>query len=612
MTVPEEEEKLPRTRLDHVAAYVLARVCADARPAALRDALRTVDPLERGRVRLTVQRALDDAQAVAPTADRAHVQRLAYLDLAGVYMPLDAMRDEAAVRARFERSGFGQHKAPRWWTTILSTAFVVVTALLTTAYVLLAPAPFEGLHPREGGRRDAYRAGGVPVHDAAVEVIFADHLPGFVAAQSRLRFRGAAHQEEADEAAQRFGRSDVREALPSDVLAKLQALVRAYAGFARGAGDVNGVVIATQALDAALARAGLGYFVDALHTGAGEVALGSFGVDRVGLYETPGGKRERVLFVHRLDHLNVRQTALAYTRHDRDVSLVVVDSADNYLVDVLLPLLAEEHPLTLVDARATLERRPWLAPVHESAEALVRRELVSGETDPLLEIAEKLERRRVLHYQLMERTMRAGFALAAPDRYDFPHEGLDTIEPAPSERGELERLRDTLAERDNVRAFVRARETVEETIAWHAVQYRIDARRRLTAPAPLVTLLDPDGTSPPGAFDGHDAAHQLSAYLAAIGRDADTAGLALTLAMRLLLHTGSPRNAELAAWTLVPELARTLRVGDGKAPIELRESDVTALYVALARLPGARLSDGARKTWARLYGAHFPSARRIR
>lgn len=72
----------------------------------------------------------------------------------------------------------------------------------------------------------------------------------------------------------------------------------------------------------------------------------------------------------------------------------------------------------------------------------------------------------------------------------------------------------------------------------------------------------------------------------------------------------SPRRPHRRA--LIPELARTLRIRGGRAPIALRASDIGALYTSLSRVPSARLAEAAKTTWTRLYGRAFPTARLVR
>lgn len=612
--MPADEERLPRTRTDHTAALVLARVIADGSPAAMRDAMRTVDPLDRSRIRRRVQRALDDAVSAAPHGDLVHTQRLAYLDLVGEYVGLEESGDVEHVRARFEALPKPPAR-PSWRTSIVTVLVITIAGIAAALFFVLRPVPFADLHPGEGGRADAYRRGGIPRHDETKDLIFREMLPELIVAASRVRFHGAPYQAEADAAVRRLGGEDVRAALPSAVYTRLTALVRTYASWGREAGEVDGIVRVVEALDAALMQAGLGYFVDALHVPGDErgpnVVVATFRVDRVGLYQS-GSHTERVLFVNRLDRLNVRQGALGYTRVASNVALVLVDAIDGHLVEVLLPLLGEDPTPTLVAPGTTVAARPWLGPVHARAADIVRRQLVDDtRREEVFEIARLLERRRVLHHQLMERTVRAGFVLSTPNRYDFVQEGLDRIVPSPPELGEFERIRSTLGERDNVRAFVALRTRLEAMIAWHDVAFLIDRHGpALPAPRSLLALLDQDGTAPPGRFDGGLATRQLSAYLAMIARSPEMAGLALTLVVRLVIDDRENGSAdEDAAWVLIPELARTLRMGDGREPIMLRASDIGALYTSLSRVPSARLAAAAKTTWARLYGRPFPSAR---
>lgn len=614
MAEEDRDERLPRTRLDALAAYVVARALRDGSPTATYDALAAIDPLDRARVRRRVQRARDDATATCPDGGSVHREQLAYLDLVGEYLTLAESADATRVEARFAAAAPKTLARPGYRTTVTAIAAVLLVTAAITAFVVLRPVPFEGLHPGEGGEAAATTRGGVPLHDARLDEVFAETLPAFTLAASRIE--EGAPSPELEQASRALTSASIRELVPPDVSTRLATLVRAHTALAEGRGAEDAVFDAVRALDEALLRNGLGYFVDPIAlpptTRGPRIMLATFRVDRVARYEV-AGRPQRVLFATRADRLNVRQSSLAYTLPDSDVSVVLVDEIDALLVQVLLPLLAQAPLPTLVDPRTSLSGRPWLVDVHTQAAAIVRRDLADeGRDEALLDVAGLLERRRALFLHVTERTLRDGFTVSEPNRYDFGNGVLERIVPAPIELPELTRLRDTLGEREPVRAFVAARTRVEDLLAWHMLDLRQTERGPgLVTPEPLRALLDPDGLAEPGRFDGGRATRHLSAMLATIARDERTAAIALTLVVRRLVDGRFSGTAdEDAAWALIPELARTLGVGRGEAPIALRGSDVAALYVALARLPRARLRDGAARTWARLYGRALPPARR--
>ena len=138
MTLPEDDEALPRTRTDELAAYVLARVCTDTRPAAMRDALASIDPLDRGRVRKRVQAAIDDASSSTGGMAIEHVRRVALLDVSGVYLPLEAMRDVARVAAKVEPELARARVKPSYRTSLLTFGSIVLLVAAPFAQIPMA------------------------------------------------------------------------------------------------------------------------------------------------------------------------------------------------------------------------------------------------------------------------------------------------------------------------------------------------------------------------------------------------------------------------------------------------------------------------------------------
>src|SRR5690606_20701059 len=95
-----------------------------------------------------------------------------------------------------------------------------------------------------------------------------------------------------------------------------------------------------------------------------------------------------VLRLWRLDHMNVVQSKLGYTRPASPYAIVLLDHLEHDLVTQLLPAVPEGEIMSLTDEDTSLSALEWVAEVQTKGGELIRKHYAQAPA----EITEKARR----------------------------------------------------------------------------------------------------------------------------------------------------------------------------------------------------------------------------
>lgn len=583
-------------------------------PAARRETYAALDPLFRGMIRGRAERAVAAAMfETTRTDDERHVHRLAALRVMGE--AAGAPDDVEAVASAFEASR--PKTAPSRRGPTLAAAGALGAALVLgggAAWWLTRPPA--SLHHEAARTETAWTEGGRPLAGTLEQrAVFEDAVPDFaVDIDAYRRARGTADEarERADVVrAAEAGAAMSEDALGADVTSFLRALFDQSLAVVEGADAEDSFVRAVDALNAAIADAGLEYYVDTEvridPQGRRRVYLSTFTVERVRFFDA-GPHRLRALRLKRLDRLNFARAVLGFTRPQVRDGLVLLGRIERHLVDAILPGLGPEARMPIVDADTRADARAlWVDRVEEIAARDAQAEAVALAGEGALELGRLFARRREILDGWRDRFQGMGLTVTRPTTVDFDLDGYRSLE----DRVPVAEWRELGAVASDLRsdvprgAYRELEERLIESVERHEVQHRLDyASGTLeTTPAPLVELLGPE--HPVAAR----ATAELSAYTSELARGPDVVKMNLALLARHVLarhNQGSPEH--YAGLVILDGLAEQL--GIARRPfVEHRRVDRQAVafaYLEIRDRSAAELSAAAAALWEALFGRPLP------
>jgi hypothetical protein len=630
--------------------WVLSAI-ADAvdRPAARRATYAALDPLVRGLVRARVERAVARAQLDDPSGgDEAHVHRLAFLGALGVDDGAHHGPDE--VRARYDAARASLREPTRFGPTkvLVSVATLGVLAVGALVYVLTRPPT--ALRATAEERADAWQVGGRPLAGAPeVRALFEDELPSWVVALDALRVArerrldgGAAAPEAAALDAQTttlLARS--RAALGDDFTSFLHAVLDQARTLVEddAAPAADSHLRSIDALDAAIAERGLGYYVDAEvlsrttdGPGRNRVYLSTFTVERVAHHRS-GDERVRVLRLRRLDRLAIARNVLGFTREQVRDALVLEERIETHLVDFVLPSLADDAGMPLFDDGPGAEG-PWVREL-ERAAGEDARALARSVSPDALALGALLARRKTLLDGFQERF--PDLVITRPRGFDFDPESYAAIaDRVPrAQWRELESIASELRDDAPRRAYGALEDVFARSIERHEAQHRLDyaagvmsralptlherlgnpfpGRRSESPPPPGEAAPNvPQDTFPPENVRDDRAWARIaetSAYLSELARAPEVAKVNLALFGRHLFLRRAWGTVESSSILVIYEgLARRLSIETPPLLVRRRvdREALARLHLALRARPNEELASAAKELWAELFAGPLP------
>jgi len=624
-----------------IRRHVLAALAAGIEAAddnAARRALRTTDWAIRGLARRRLERALIDAalatlpvhegEGPRPEMARAggaedpeevrHVQRLAALSVARVAVedPLDRARVAAAYRA------LPVARAPR--VPIATIVVCLLGGALAAVFSLYAwtrpDAPKRAYaRPLPPPAFGAYKDGGVPLPDPALEKLFVEELTSLVIETDRDRQSGGRDED-------RKAHGEALAAAPA-IASHGPALVAAWTALIDGLDRWVSVpqsspefrTIAREHRDRAravseqLAAAGLGYYLEGsvyVNQAGAHALVYAYRVEEV-VFVTAGDRPRRVLSLRRLDRLNLTHTLLGMQSQELGDPVLLLDQIDQHVATQVLPVLAPEAAYVLADDAYQGHDGAAIAKLAGDA---IRRELdvaLGADANAAHEIAALLAERASIVERWRDIMERRGWRLPRTDDLFLPEGLLDQLEGAVSnaERRRVAAIEDRLAALEAPRIASRCHELVAATVRRHEAQHGLDDDREapLRYPAALADLLG-DATYEDGEprEDVDRARAELSAYTSQLANDPVTPQLSLWNVARFAFHQDQWGTAEsYAAVVIVEGLARHLGIPSPGPVIHSRKIDrarLVALTEPMARVDGETLRAAARALWRDLYG----------
>lgn len=510
--------------------FALRRGISEGSVLAAEHALRGLDPLLRWMAKRRLRRYVRRAEQSTSVDDEAHCLRIAAL-LAEQRVPTAAFDDVDGIAREFAE--LERPAAPRHGPWLVGGALVVVLAsAVALAFLWIRSRPFDP-------SRTA--AGRLLVGPMEAFVVAADRQPPSTAALAKAR--DSVKGTSAERALGDAGRGALEQ-----LLGATEALAKA-----RDKGVVparDAFFTAATGFDRRLAAAKLPYFVDAdllpRPRGVAPLLFG-FYVERDKLVQA-GSQRVRVVDVWRLDHLNVLQNYLGYTRARTPAALVLFDQIESELVRSAFPAIPPGEYAALVDDKTRLLRPEWAAPIEAHAGRVIRRhfDLLPSERADALRIGKLLAQRRALVEKWQPELRAQGLELRVPERL-IPRahysQDLDLRVPRDQLR-QWDAIDEALLEPNNLRAFIRLRDHYVASVERHEVQHRLDyARGLMPIPPIVVRILGVD--NPLDAPEGSLAARtrdELSAYLAELAQSRDSPLLQLILLSRFVLDADLARE----------------------------------------------------------------------
>lgn len=528
--------------------------------------------------------------------------------------------DVDAIRERFDALAPKTAPARRRPTLALLGALIALS-LIGGVAVFVVTRPPESLHAEMPESRGAWTEGGRPERgDDATRELFERGLPRYVTALDAFRVArgqgGAASAADLDHRRARLA-EDAAEALGRDGASFFTAVLDQSRQVVESGGAADSHLRSVDALNAAIASRGLAYYVDAevlteTRTGQHRVYLSTFTVERVRYYRV-ADTRVRALRLKRLDHLNFARAVLGFTRPQVSDGLVLLGRVEGYLVNTILPGLAEGARMPLVDEGS--RARAWARHAEIIAALDARRELEARLGASGRALADIFARRQRVFDAWEEQLGPQGIRVARPPRFDFDVDDYARLEPRVP-REQWRELSGVARESrsDETRAAYRAfEEAFVASVERHEVQHRLDyAAGTLEGAMPpeLEALVGPLA-SPLGGSNrrARRALAELSAYLSELARGPSIVRTNLALFAQHVLNQRAWGSPECYAALVVFEgLADRLGVTHSELIVggHIDREAFVDLYAALRDRPDA-IPDAASDLWAHLFGHPLPT-----
>lgn len=593
----------------HVLAALDAGITARDEDAA-RTAIRRVEPVGRGFARRKLERSLidaalacDAAQLAAPASE--HVMRLAALGLAN--RPANPA-DVAGVEAAYAQ--LGKRRMPR--LPIVTLFSVLALAALVTGGVFYVQRSLEK-PSRTYARKlpppsaDAFKQGGVPLRDAAIDKLLTRELTNLVVEGGRAR-DGASNLEavlgtlHAPDAFLKYGVPLTK--AWDNLLAVFERSVEA-ARKPITQRDYDLLAEAGRDVSHELQAAGLGYVLEGRFKG-GFPYLQAYRVEEVTFVTTNGAPR-RVLSIRRLDKLNTSYAVLGMHSEDLDPVLHLERIDENVATDVM-PVLADGVSYPLGD-------REWL--LTEPGKSLaakigdvVRREYKTAlgkDAKAVDEIAKLLGKRNDIVDEWRDHLLRKKIYFMRTETLFLPPNLLEQLEDVTPnyQRNRVREYEERLAAIEAPRIHARIHDLVAGSVRRHEAQHGFDYDRdtELRYPQALQDFLgSPHDAEGNAVRIVRSARAELSAYLSQVANDPVTPQATLWHLGSMLFHRDERGTGEYyAAIVLFEGLARHLGSPKRESRYVTREL-LAPMALTIANASADQLRGAAKALWNELYG----------
>ena len=611
----------------HLLAALDAGITAGDDDTARR-ALAPIDPVLRLPARRRLERLLIDAAletgALTATTDAAatrHVLQVASLRLQG------ANDIEPADAAGVARAYAARPPAPAPSRRPIVTAGIAI-ALGLVAGVAITEAASAGDDHRSWARVlpppsvGAYRDGGTPLADAALEAALRDELAELIVATDRAANKTGANDPDRVRVHQKLRVHPAIAAHGNALATEWSALVDTLDRWVHLDGPTDRawdrltieLRARARAVSDQLAARGLGYYIDGdvlLAGGMRHAIVFAYRVEHVAFVQA-GSRRQRVLGLRRLDHISLRRAQLGMQSEELGDPVLLLDQIDEHVAVFLLGTLADDSWYPLGDGRW---RNTWRGrELAAAAGAAVRAELgaaLGPDADAARQVGYPTTQRAELLGRWHDYLSLKRLSLRPPDAALLPRGYLASLAPAipEEERARMAQLDAEMRAYGVPRIAARIHDIVAATVRRHEAQHALDADRELALPASLQVMVGPLYDRGMKSRLAHLARIELSAYLSQIASDPVTPQLSLwALARSAFDKSRADRPEAFVAAVVIAGLGRELGVPSPGVVFhegKLDRDRLAQIAFSLAKAPPDRLRAAAGRLWHEMFGARY-------
>lgn len=407
------------------------------------------------------------------------------------------------------------------------------------------------------------------------------------------------------------------------------AMKELFAAQVEAAGDASrmpAVFEKARAVNDAFAALGQPWFVDARYYRDAPL-LYAFYREREDEGRADGFAPERVVYLWRLDRLNISKAALGYTHREAGAALVLYDQVEEFLIQDVLPALAEGEKLELIDTPSRDATKAWQDDIETRAARMVRESFAgAADRDRLVELGALLARRRAIVRKWRSELAAQNRILREPNRLipeaDYAGDLLHRV--SSSSRHEWEDVHDALASRSAMTTFEALRDRFADDVARHELQHRFDAQRTkecdgaapcvsMVVPAAVRARVGPKGEEPVaiGSMTGR-VRNETSAYLAQMASPSGMPKMTLLSLLRTVLDREAWGDVYCnTTIVLLDVLAAELGLVDEGMPLvaggAVQRASVASLVALLFAKPDEELRRVTAKIWRDLFASELPA-----
>ncbi len=609
----------------HVLAALAAGIDAGDDDAA-RAHLTRIDYVLRRPARRRLEAALIDAALATNEVDSTsaqsvrHVQRVAALLVGKASLP-DDVTDHERVAAAYRTL-----QVPKPGGAPLATilAGVLGAAAIASIALVIALRPPKAkrayARPLPPPAAGAFKDGGVPLPDPAIEKLFKDELTDLVLESDRDRQSGGMDKD-------RKAHSDALLDAPA-IVAKGPALAKAWKDMLGMLDRWVSVPMASKEFETIardfrhrvrdvsdqLAAAGIGYYLEGdvmiRGSGAANALVYSYRVEEV-VFVKAGAQPRRVLSLRRLDQINLVHTLLGMQSTELGDPVLLLDQIDQHVATKVLPVLEPNASYQIGDDAFAKSEGMRLSALAGKA---IRDELsraLGKDAEAAHTIATLLAERSKLIEEWREIMDAKGWRFGRTNDLFLPDGLVDSMEGhvVNSQRDRAKAIDDELARIEAPRIASMVHQLVAATVRRHEAQHGLDDDREepLRYPTQLSEFLGEDTTDDDGEPLRYieSARAELSAYVSQLANDPVTPHLSLWNVARFAFDDDQVNSSEFYAGVLLLEgLARHLNIpSPGPAIHDRRVDRARMLEIAMPLIgkTGDELRAAARALWLELY-----------
>jgi hypothetical protein len=472
--------------------------------------------------------------------------------------------------------------------------------------------------PGEG----AFRDGGVPLRDGAIEQVLSKDLSELVLACDRDR-QVEGGKDKCKSRASELASSAAFAARGPELFGAWRELVDTLDRWAEvpiGLIEVkpfsNELTERVRAVSDRFASLGLGYYIDGdlfSQSSVLHAVIYAYRVEEV-VFVYAANQPRRVLSLRRLDDLNLPRRLMGMQARELGDPVIILDQIDEHVSARVLPVIADDawYPLGDEEWRDG-EGRPLALAVA----AAIRSELLGHlgtDAGAASKVATLMRERTTIVDQWRQILEDRGLGLQHTDELFLPARLFTNLDGVVPSQG-LDRVRaieDEMAGLEAPRIASRCQQLVMASVRRHEAQHGLDDERAhpLRYPIALETYLG--GAT---ALDGEPremverARAELSAYVSQIVNDPITPQLTLWSLASFTFDGGQRRVAESYVGLVILEtLAHHLAIpipGELVHDGQIDRARLAQIATPITQATGDQLRAAARATWAELYGVPF-------